>query len=511
MFYHCILEWSFKVKGINFNKNDEIILEIDDNGATAEGIAHIDGYSFFVKDVIKTERIRAVITKLKKNYGYAKCVELLSSSKDRVNPKCKYYKLCGGCNIQHMDYKAQLDFKLNKINQALQKIGGLSIKADKMIAADKVFRYRNKAQYPVGISEKGELTAGFYSARSHRIVSVEDCLLEPEINSVLVRTVLGFCQEYNITAYREETHSGELRHIMIRHADKTGEIMLCLVLNSKGALESYQLEKLNIRLSHTVNLFNEKNGLKYKYSSLVINYNNKKTNVIMSDITEVIYGRNFIIDEMNGIQYAIGANSFYQVNHNQAEKLYQTAAEVLELNKENIVFDMYCGAGTIGLYLADKVKYVYGAEIVSEAVEMAKYNTKLNHIENAEFFCGSADDVANMLYKEKGIVPDIIVVDPPRKGCSNEMIDTMLNISANKIAYVSCDPATMARDLKRLTDGGEYKVEKVVGVDQFCQTFHVEVITLLSKPDSKRHISVEITIDELDLTSEESKTTYKQI
>lgn len=485
-------------KNFDFKKNDEFILDIDDNGSKAEGIGRVNGYSFFVKDVIKGERIKAGVTKLKKNYGYARCLEIIQKSLNRVVPECRYYKHCGGCNIQHMSYKAQTEYKLDKINSALIKIGGLNVRAEKLIAADNEYRYRNKAQYPVGYSEKGEMIAGLYSERSHKIVGVDDCLLEPKINAYIIKRIVAFCKKNGIKAYKEEKHSGLLRHIMIRHGFKTGEIMVGLVVNTLKRADLYFLSDLFSELNEEINLFNAKNSLKYNFSSFVVNYNNDKTNVVMSEKTEVIYGENYILDEMNGIGYAIGANSFYQVNHEQAEKLYQEVLNIAELNQTDIVYDMYCGAGTIGLYLANHVKQVYGAEIVKEAVEMAKFNASLNHIENAEFFCGSADDVAAMLYKEKGIIPNVIVVDPPRKGCSGEMLFNILEIAPEKIVYVSCDPATMARDLKILSESGNYEVQKVVGVDQFCQTFHVESIALLSKLTSEKFINVELSSDEME-------------
>lgn len=470
---------------LSFKKNDEINLEIEDNGSMAEGIGRADGYSFFVKNVIKGERIRAVVTKLKKNYGYAKCISLIEASKDRVVPKCSYYKKCGGCNIQHMSYKKQLNYKLDKINSALDKIAGLKIRADEIIAADEEYRYRNKAQYPVGYSEKGEMIAGFYSERTHQIVEIADCILEPEINKDIIKTVLNFCERNKITAYNEEEHSGILRHIMIRHAVKTGQIMISLVINAIGFSDYDKLSGLMSELNNIINLFNSKNSSKYEFSSFVMNYNNKKTNVIMGDSTDLIHGKNYIVDEMNGMNYAISANSFYQVNHHQAEKLYREAAKMAGLKKTDVVFDMYCGTGTIGLYLSGMVKKVYGAEIVPEAIEMAKFNAKLNSIDNAEFFCGSADEVSKILYQERGIIPDVIVVDPPRKGCSSEMLRLMLDIGPDKILYISCDPATMARDLKVLCEDNLYRVEKVIGVDQFCQTFHVETVVLMSRVEGK--------------------------
>lgn len=471
------------MKNINnrFKKNDIVDLYIDDNASSTEGIGHIDGYSFFVKDTIKGENIKAVITKANKSYGFAKCIEIKKPSEYRINAKCKYYNRCGGCNLQHMSYDGQLKYKQDKIKNALRKIAGINYDREiELLASKNEFRYRNKAQYPVGYDKSGNITVGFYSPRSHDIVSIDDCLLEPEINSFIVRCILKFLNSNNISAYDEATHSGLIRHIMIRHADKTGEIMVCLVINAEKYYKTYIWNKLYDEINEEIKKFNIKNSLKYMFLSFLLNFNNKKSNVIMGDITYLISGKEHIIDEMNGLKYAISANSFYQVNRNQAEILYDSAIKMANIGKEDIVFDMYCGTGTIGLYMAKRASYVYGVEIVEEAVKMAELNKKLNNIDNIEFFCGSADDLSKELYN-KGIKPNVIVIDPPRKGCSMEMIESILKIYPDRLVYISCDVATQARDLKLLLKDTDYKIEEIKGVDQFCQTGHVESVVLMTR------------------------------
>ena len=494
---------------LGFKKNDIIELIIDDNGSNTEGIGHIGNYSFFVKDTIKGEKIRAVVTKLNKNYGFAKCIEIISPSKYRIEPKCEYYKRCGGCNLQHMSYEGQIEYKKNKILNTLRKIAGINLDNIDIILSENEFRYRNKAQYPVGYDKDGMIKAGFYASRSHNIVPIRDCILEPEINSKIIEAVLQFCDRNNLTAYNEILNEGDIRHIMIRHTDNF-EIMVCLIINTKKNKEQFFWKECFDKINEEIKIYNKNNSLNYRFLSFNLNFNNKKTNVIMGEKTENIIGNPYILDSMNGINYAISVNSFYQVNAKQAAKLYEIAARMADINSDDVVFDMYCGTGTIGLYLAKYAKCVFGVEIVKEAIEMANYNKKINKTDNIEFMCGSADIVLNKLYND-GIMPNIIVVDPPRKGLSTDMIDNILRSAPQKIVYISCDIATLARDLKILLNDGVYKLKEFVGVDQFCQTGHVETVALLSKLDVDKHIDVEIKLDELDFTSAESKGIYEQI
>lgn len=467
-------------KTAGISKNDELILKIDDYSAAGEGIGHANDCSFFVKNALLNEKVRVAVTKVKSSYAYAGIIEIIDESDDRREPECRFYRQCGGCNIQHMSYDEQLRFKVGKVENALHKLAGINKRVDEVIAAEKQYRYRNKAQYPVGYSKEGETAAGFYAARSHNIIAIDDCMIEPEINAVINSSILDYCKINNILPYDEQTHTGLLRHIMIRHGFKTGEIMICAVLNSLPSVKEV-FEALFPDLDLTVKKYNQKNGVDYKLSSFVLNYNNKKTNVIMGDVNEVAAGREYILDEMNGIQYAISANSFYQVNHDQAELLYKKALELAEIKPEDVVFDIYCGAGTIGLYFAKEAKEVYGIEIVPEAVKMADFNARLNNISNISFYCGDADSATGQIYMDKGIKPDVVVVDPPRKGCSEEMLDLIAALCPSRLIYVSCDPATMARDLKILTDTGDFIIKKVVAVDQFCQNYHVECVVLITR------------------------------
>jgi len=468
-------------------KNDIFELEITDMGVDGEGIGHFEGMTFFVKDALIGDVICARATKLKKNYGYARVEEVVTPSAFRVEPKCPHHRRCGGCQIQALSYDKQLEYKQEKVRGNLIRIGGFSpeeidAKMLPVVGMDEPFRYRNKAQFPVGTDREGNLVTGFYAARTHSIIPVDDCLLGVEENAVILNAVKEWMIANGVTAYDETTGKGLLRHVLIRFGFTTKEIMVCLIINGRSLPAQNDL----------ISRLEKMEGM----TSISINSNTKNTNVILGDVTECIWGQAYITDYIHlrdtendftmtetAVAYRISPQSFYQVNPVQTEKLYSTALDYAELTGEEYVWDLYCGIGTISLFLAQKAKKVYGVEIVPQAIEDAKNNAKLNGIENAEFFVGKAEEVlpefyANLKEGDAMLTPDVIVVDPPRKGCDEACLNTMLKMQPKRIVYVSCDSATLARDLRILCDGG-YELEKVRAVDQFPHTGHIETVVKL--------------------------------
>lgn len=469
-------------------KNDIFDLEITDMGVDGEGIGHYEGMTFFVKDALIGDMIRARAVKLKKNYGYARVEEVLTPSTFRVEPKCQHHRRCGGCQIQALSYEKQLEFKQEKVRGNLIRIGGFSAeeidaKMLPVVGMEHPFRYRNKAQFPVGTDREGNIVTGFYAARTHSIIPVEDCLLGVEENAPILEAIKAWMLANDVTPYDETTGKGILRHVLIRFGFTTKEIMVCLIINGRTLPAQADL----------ISRLEKFDGM----TSISININTKNTNVILGDVTECIWGQAYITDYLGKVAYRISPQSFYQVNPVQTEKLYSTALDYAELTGKEYVWDLYCGIGTISLFLAQKAKKVYGIEIVPQAIEDAKNNAKLNDIENVEFFVGKAEEVLPEFYEnlkqemvageatgEAGamLTPDVIVVDPPRKGCDSACLDTMLKMQPKRIVYVSCDSATLARDLRILCDGG-YELQKIRAVDQFPHTGHVETVVLMSKKD----------------------------
>ena len=501
-------------------KNDLFSLKITDMGVDGEGIGKYDGMTFFVKDALIGDEIRARATKLKKHYGYARVEEIITPSPYRVEPQCPLHRRCGGCQIQALSYEEQLAFKENKVRSNLQRIGGFSKEELEQVCLPIVgmehpFRYRNKAQFPVGLDKEGKLVTGFYAARTHAIIPVEDCLLGVEENKDVLMAVKEWMLLKQIPAYDETTGTGLVRHILIRYGFTTEEVMVCLIINGDRLPEKEALiERLSVLPGMT---------------SISYNINTERTNVILGKRTECIWGMPYITDyihlrntgdfsvEDTAIAYHISPQSFYQVNPVQTEKLYSTALEYAKLTGKESVWDLYCGIGTISLFLSQKAKQVYGVEIVPQAIEDAKTNAALNGITNAEFFVGKAEEVLPQFYNSDDLDagmrhPDVIVVDPPRKGCDEQCLSTMLAMKPQRIVYVSCDSATLARDLRILVDGG-YELRKVRAFDQFAHTGHVETVVLLSqlkqKPDD--YINVTIELDDVDITPVETKATYDEI
>ena len=493
-----------------FKKDDCVTLHIEDIGTGGEGIGKADGFTFFVKDAIVGDVIEAKIMKLKKNYGYARLMKVLTPSKDRVEPKCPVARQCGGCQIQEMRYEAQLAFKQKMVQNNLERIGGLSdFEMYPVIGMETPYAYRNKAQFPVGEDKDGNIVIGFYAGRTHHIVEQTDCCIGAPENGEVLRKVRAYMQKNQIRPYNEEHHSGIVRHILIRTGYHTKEIMVCLIVNAAKASCLKNAEQLTESLR-------EMDGM----TSVMVNFNTEKTNVILGKKSEVLWGQPYIEDFIGDVKYQISPQSFFQVNPMQTEKLYAKALEYAGLTGKETVWDLYCGIGTISLFLAGKAKKVCGVEIISQAIDDARENAKRNHIENAEFFVGKAEEVLPEFYEkatteassDEMLHPDVIVVDPPRKGCDDACLNTMLRMQPERIVYVSCDSATLARDLKILCDGG-YEIRKVRGVDQFGMTVHVETVVLLSqlkqKPDD--YINVTIELDDVDITSAETKATYDEI
>ncbi len=448
-------------------KNDIHNITITDIGDHGEGIGKADGYTLFVKNTLPGEEVKTLVVKANKSYGYGKALEIIKPSPHRIVPPCSAAGRCGGCTLQHLEYQEQLKLKQNKVKQDLIRIGGFeSACVPPVIGMDEPWHYRNKAQYPVSRS-KSTIDIGFYSLGSHNITVCDNCLIGSRANKKILDAIKSFMERNNVSAYNEETGKGLVRHILIREGRFTGEIMVCLVVNSNSF--KYKKELIS-------SLDNIKN-----IRSIVINHNTLRSNVIMGDKCETIWGSDYITDSIGDLKFKISALSFFQVNPAQTYKLYSKALEFADLKGNETVIDAYCGIGSISLFLARQAKKVYGVEIIEAAVENAKENAKLNNIDNAEFYTGKAEDVVPLLYNEKGVTPNVMVVDPPRKGCDKSLLELMLRMEPQKIVYVSCDSATLSRDLKILCSNGNYNLDKVQPVDMFPMTYHVETVCLLTK------------------------------
>ena len=483
---------------MEFRKNDLVTLEIEDCGIDGEGIGKADGFTVFVKDAVIGDTVTAKIIKAKKNYGYGRLMEVLKPSPYRVEPKCEFARQCGGCQLQALSYDQQLVFKTNKVKGHLERIGGFTdIPMEPIIGMDELFHYRNKAQFPVGRNKEGKIVTGFYAGRTHNIIENRDCALGVAENKEVLDRVIAHMEKYGIEPYNEATGKGLVRHVLIRYGYFTKEVMVCLILNGNKIPKEEQLVKSLCEIP----------GM----TSITINVNKKRSNVILGEEICLLWGQEYITDRIGDISYQISPLSFYQVNPMQTQKLYAKALEYADLHGEETVWDLYCGIGTISLFLAQKAKFVRGVEIVPAAIENAKENAKLNGLENTEFFVGKAEEVLPREYKKNGVYADVIVVDPPRKGCDETLLETMIEMNPERIVYVSCDSATLARDLKYLCERG-YELRKVCPVDQFGMTVHVETVCLLSKLyEAKHHVNVKLDMDEMDLTAAESKATYEEI
>ena len=479
-------------------KDDLIRVTIEDLSSDGLGVGHSDGMAFFIKDTVIGDEVEAKIMKMKKTYGYARMTKLLVPSPDRIEARCPVARQCGGCQIQSMSYPAQLRFKENKVRNNLMRIGKFeNPPMEPIIGMDTPFRYRNKAQFPIGYSRDGRRIAGFYAGRTHAIIECEDCLLGARVNQEILETVLSHMEQFQIEPYEEQTGKGLLRHVMTRVGHSTGEIMVCLVVNGT-------------KLPHEEALIAALTGIP-GMASITLNTNTEKTNVIMGHKQRLLWGRPYIEDTIGAVRFRISPLSFFQVNPLQTEKLYGKALEYAGLTGKETVWDLYCGIGTISLFLAQRAKKVCGVEIVPAAIEDARKNAALNGFTNAEFFVGKAEEVLPEKYKTEGITADVIVVDPPRKGCEESVLTTMIQMQPKRIVYVSCDSATLARDLKYLCENG-YTLQKCCPVDMFGNSVHVETVVLLSKGevDSKK-IRVEFSLEDMDMSEFQDGATYAQL
>ena len=445
-------------------KNDEFNLKITGYTSEGGGVGKFDGQAVFVENTAIGDEILCHIIKAKNTYAIGKAMKIIKPSKSRIEPECEAFKSCGGCSFAHIKYEEELKAKELKVIDAFKRIGGISPEFSPIIPSPETTRYRNKAQYPVR-RENGILNIGFYAKKSHRVIDGGDCLLQPVEFTEIIEIFRKWINDNNITVYSENTNLGLLRHIYLRKAFATGEIMVCVVINGK-TLPFYEI------------LLEELKSIS-GFKTLVLNANRKNTNVVLGDECISLYGDGYITDILCGVKVKISPLSFYQVNRNGAERLYNKAAEYAGLTGEEDILDLYCGTGTIGLSMAQKVKSLIGVEIIPEAIDDAKINAELNNIKNARFICGDASLAAEKL-KDEGITPQVIILDPPRKGCAEELLKTVARINPQKIVYVSCDPATLARDCARLLELG-YSVNEVTPVDMFPRTSHVESVALLTQ------------------------------
>ncbi len=452
-------------------KNDIITTEIEEITGQGSGIAKIDGMAVFVPQTAVGDKINAHILKVKKNYAFAKVESIITPSENRIQPDCECYSKCGGCVFRHIAYEEELKIKQRRVFDALTRIGGLhDFDMGEIIGCKSPNSYRNKAQMPVGRDNDGSVITGFFAPHSHRIVKTDSCALQLDEFNAIIRVVKNWITENNISVYDETTHKGLVRHIYLRRSAEGAQIMVCLIINGKNLPNTDTLTEKLILANKNI-------------TSIILNINTNNTNVILGNKCITIYGSDTISDTLCGLKFNISPLSFYQVNRDQTERLYALAAEYAELTGSELLIDLYCGAGTIGLSMADKVKSLIGVEIVPEAIQNAKENAKTNGIHNAEFICADAEAAAKLLAKRR-TRPDVVIIDPPRKGCAPSVIDSICEMSPSRVVYVSCDPETLARDLKLFDEKG-YKTEKVTPVDMFPRTGHVETVVLMSRVEGK--------------------------
>ena len=463
---------------MEYRKNDIVTLKIEDCGIDGEGIGKADGFTVFVKDAVIGDTVRAKIMKAKKNYGYGRLEEIITPSPDRVEPKCQFARQCGGCQLQALSYEKQLEFKTSKVRGHLERIGGFTdIPMEKILGMDQPFHYRNKAQFPVGKSKDGRIITGFYAGRTHSIIENRDCALGVTRNKEVLDRVIAHMEKFHIQPYDENTGKGLVRHVLIRYGFFTDEMMVCLIINGEKLPGEEALVKSLRQIPEAV--------------SVMVNVNKKRNNVILGEKVRLLWGQPYITDKIGEISYQISPLSFFQVNPYQTGRLYGKALEYAQLSGNETVWDLYCGIGTISLFLAQKAKMVRGVEIIPAAIENAKENACLNGFDNTEFFVGKAEEVLPEQFARTGERADVIVVDPPRKGCDETLLSTIIEMQPDRVVYVSCDSATLARDLKYLCERG-YELKKVCPVDMFPNTVSVETVVLLSHKKPDGHINVKV-------------------
>lgn len=477
-----------------WKKNASLTLEITGYTAEGMGVARWEGRVVFIPGTILGERWEVQLLKVKTNVAWGRAVRLLAPSPERVELDCPLAGRCGGCQYRHMTYEEELRAKRQRVQDALTRVGGVSLELPQVLGAENPLRYRNKVQFPVAQEKRG-LAVGYYRSRSHDVLDVDDCLLQPESVTTLRRTFKGWMERYRVPAYDEGTCQGLIRHLYVR-TNQAGEALCCVVANGT-------------RLPHAPELVQSLRQAVPALAGLVLNTNTKDTNVILGPNYRIIWGRDFLEERLCGMTFRLSVPSFFQINRAQTERLYAQALEFAGLTGRETVLDLYCGIGTISLALAQRAGQVIGAEIVPEAVQDAQANAARNQVDNARFLCGDAGEAAFQLAAE-GVRPQVICVDPPRKGLAPEVPEILASMAPERIVYVSCDPATLARDVKRFGELG-YPAVKSQAVDLFPRTAHVETVVLLSKLNTKQHIEVELNLDELDLTSAESKATYDEI
>ena len=466
-----------ELKEISVNKNEKYIVDIVDNGFEGEGIAKINGYTIFVPNAIKGEKCEILIVKVLSSHGYGKIVKIIEQSDERVETDCETYKRCGGCDLRHMKYEYTLKLKKEIVQSLVNKEIKNKIEVKNTIGMENPFYYRNKAQFPVGINEQQEPVIGVFAQRTHTIVPIKECLIQNKISQKIATRIVEIIKENNITVYNEQTQKGLFRHIVIKVGIKTNQVMCILVLNEENGTKEKgnSLEIENKKIDELVEKLKQEFP---EIKTIVKNINNKNTNVILGNININLYGNGYIEDILGEYRFKISPMSFYQVNPIQAEILYNTAIEAAKLDKEDTLFDLYCGIGTIGIFASKKVKQVYGIEIVEQAIEDAKENAKINNVQNAEFICGDVEFAFDELINKKKITPTVIIVDPPRKGLDDKTIQNILKLKIKKFVYVSCNPATMVRDIAKMED--EYEVQRIQPVDMFPFSKHVESVAVLN-------------------------------
>ena len=445
-------------------KNQEYIVDIIDNGFEGEGIAKIKDFTIFIPNCIKGEKVKILIVKVLKSHAFGKIIEILKTSEYRVDSDCLTYKRCGGCDLRHIKYEETLKMKQNAVQSLVNKTLKNKIKVEETLGMENPMFYRNKAQYPVGLDKEGKPIIGVFANRTHEIIPIEECLIQNKESQKIAKFVLEFISKNKISIYNEKTRKGLIRHIVTKVGIKSNEIMLIIVINgTKIPKENELVEQVRKEFKNV--------------KTIIKNVNKKATNVIMGKENINLYGNGYIEDILGDYKFKISPLSFYQVNPIQAEKIYQIGVEAASISKKDTVFDLYCGIGTISIFMAKYSKKVYGIEIVEEAIKDAKENAKINHINNTEFISGDVEKTLDELINNKKIVPDVIMIDPPRKGIDNKSIENILKVSPNKIVYISCNPATLVRDLAKLEE--KYNVKKIKPADMFPYSKHVEVITSL--------------------------------
>ena len=489
-----------EIETSGYKKDDVLTVDITDIGNDGEGIGKINGYTLFIKDAVIGDKVRAKVMKAKKNYAYAHLEEVISPSEYRISPKCPVARQCGGCQIQSMSYERQLEFKQSKVRNNIVRLGGFDAEfidglMQPIIGMEEPWEYRNKAQFPVGCNKEGNIVTGFYAGRSHNIIPMTSCYIGTKENEAVMEIVKTHMEKNHVRPYDESTGKGLVRHVLIRKGFTSGEIMVCLVINYRSGSGKKQTSGASVeyitKQKELVERLSEIKGM----SSISVSINTEKTNVIMGLEVHTIWGKDTISDTLCGLKFEISPLSFYQVNPVQTRKLYEQAIEYAALTGKETVWDLYCGIGTITLSMAKTAGRVYGIEVIPEAIEDAKRNAERNGISNAEFYCGKAEEVLPEFYEKKrktvvggddgsSLHPDVIVVDPPRKGCDSVCLETMLKMQPERIVYVSCDSATLARDLRILADGG-YTLKAIRPCDMFPWTVHVETVALLMKTTDK--------------------------